>query len=234
MDRTVPSSGNEEIDLYLRTYYSLLRSTNPVQIKTLEEAHKRMHSALHVHANDPMPDMAAFTYAILRMPDCLHEVKLVLMGQSARVFRHHGFDDVETWQPVSAPGRRRRSFFDGESTLALYIASRSDIDDIIPILTAYQIEREKLQRLMNMPGVRALLHRMVDLNDEPYASDLQSLSEMTGIAVEDLGRVNQIWGKATAARLPILAYFQRSSYGADRSLALQSRVRQQFRRRTIK
>ncbi len=176
-----------------------------------------MHSALHVHANDPMPDMAAFTYAILRMPDCLHEVKLVLMGQSARVFRHHGFDDVETWQPVSAPGRRRRSFFDGESTLALYIASRSDIDDIIPILTAYQIEREKLQRLMNMPGVRALLNRIIDLNDDPYASDLHSLSEMTGISVEDLGRVSQIWGKATGTRLLEIADHEQEI--AIRSLA---------------
>ena len=48
MDRTVPTSGNEEINLYLRTYYSLLRSSREVQLKTLIEAHKRMHSALHL------------------------------------------------------------------------------------------------------------------------------------------------------------------------------------------
>ena len=35
MDRTVPTSGNEEINLYLRTYYSLLRSSREVQINTL-------------------------------------------------------------------------------------------------------------------------------------------------------------------------------------------------------
>ena len=34
MDRTVPSSGNEEIDLYLRTYYSLLRSSGEVRIRS--------------------------------------------------------------------------------------------------------------------------------------------------------------------------------------------------------
>ena len=68
MIRTVPTSGNEEILLYMRTYYSLLRSTRPVQIKTLEEAHKSMNSALHVKAADHEPDIAAFIYSVLRMP----------------------------------------------------------------------------------------------------------------------------------------------------------------------
>ena len=36
MDRTVPSTASEEIELYLRTIYSLLRSTTEVQIRTLE------------------------------------------------------------------------------------------------------------------------------------------------------------------------------------------------------
>ena len=36
MERTVPVRSSEEIDLYLRTIYSLLRSTNEVAIRTLE------------------------------------------------------------------------------------------------------------------------------------------------------------------------------------------------------
>ena len=106
MDRTVPTSGNEEINLYLRTYYSLLRSSREVQIKTLIEAHKRMHSALHVAADEPQPDMAAFIYAILRMPACLDRLRLIIMGQSEQVFAQHGFTNVESWEPVTAPGRR--------------------------------------------------------------------------------------------------------------------------------
>ncbi len=201
MDRTVPSSGNEEIDLYLRTYYSLLRSTRAVEIKTLLEAHKRMHSALHIMANANNPDMAAFIYCVLRMPSCLNRIRQVIMGQSERVFAAHGFADVESWEPVSAPGRRRRSFFDGDNRLAVYIASRSDIDDLVPILTAYQIERAKLQRLFNMPGARPLLQRMAEMDDDPHAADLQELSRLTEIAVEDLGRLSQIWGPDTAVRM---------------------------------
>jgi hypothetical protein len=56
MERTVPSTASEEIDLYQRTYYSLLRSTAEVQIRTLEEAHARMNSLLHPEARETSPE----------------------------------------------------------------------------------------------------------------------------------------------------------------------------------
>jgi len=201
MDRTVPSSGNEEINLYLRTYYSLLRSTREVQIKTLIEAHKRMHSALHIEAEEPMPDMAAFIYAILRMPSSLDQLRLIIMGQSDLVFAQHGFPDVETWQQVSAPGRRRRSFFDGKDQLAVYIASRSDIDDIVPILTAYQIERSKLRRLLNQSNAITLLDQMDQKGGIPSDNKLGRLAHITDISVEDFQRLAQIWKESTVKRL---------------------------------
>src|SRR3989337_3284567 len=128
MERTVPSTASEDIDLYLRTYYSLLRSTSEVQIRTLEEAHAKMRSLLHPAARHPYPDMSAFIYCWLRLPACMPEVNLVVLGQSPAVFRNGGFGEVEAWTPVSAPARRRRCFFDGVDTLACYIASRTDID----------------------------------------------------------------------------------------------------------
>ena len=89
--------------------------------------------------------MAAFIYAILRLPtQILHQARLIVLGQSEKVFRDNGYPDVESWQKVSTPARRRRSFYDGKETLAMYIASRSDIDDILPTLTALQLERDKL------------------------------------------------------------------------------------------
>jgi len=157
MDRTIPSSGNEKIQLYMRTYYSLLRSTSPVQIKVLIEAHKRMKSALHVKANDEEPDLSALSYAILRLPDVIDHVQLVVLGQSERIFRKHGYAQLSSWQQVSAVGRRRRTFYDGERTLAVFIASRSDIDDLTPMLVAYQIERRKLYELLGTSAVLAFL-----------------------------------------------------------------------------
>ncbi len=202
MDRTVPSSGNEEINLYLRTYYSLLRSSREVQITTLIEAHKRIHSALHVAADEPQPDMAAFIYAILRMPDCFSRIRLVVMGQSEQVFAKHGYPDIESWQQVTAPGRRRRSFYDGDQTFAVYIASRSDIDDLVPILTAYQIERRKLHHLFNKPAVMALLDEIqAQSGGLPDSGQLEKLKALTAVPFEDLQRLAQIWGQNTAARL---------------------------------
>jgi hypothetical protein len=86
MDRTVPSSDSEEIALYLRTIYSLLRSTREVQIRTLTEAHTRINSALHINARGPQPDLSAFTYAVLRLPSVINRVRLVVMGMSEESF----------------------------------------------------------------------------------------------------------------------------------------------------
>ena len=218
MDRTVPTSGNEEINLYLRTYYSLLRSTREVQIKTLIEAHTRMHSALHVAADEPQPDMAALIYSLLRMPDCLPQLRLVIMGQSAQVFAQYSFSDVESWQQVSAPGRRRRSFFDGQDTLAVYIASRSDIDDIVPILTAYQIEQRKLHSLLNRPAVLGFLQKLkAEGNGRPLHNDLIQLARLTQIPSEDIDRLCRIWGEKTTDTL--LTFAQHKQELSIRSLA---------------
>lgn len=205
MIRTVPSSGNQEINLYLRTYYSLLRSTRPVQIQTLVEAHKRMHSALHIKANEPEPDFAAFIYSVFRLPQCISKIELVIMGQSARVFREHGFDDIENWETVLAPGRRRKSFYDGKSTLAVYIASRSDIDDLVPILAAYQIEQRKLHHRLNSPWVIELLNSINEGDGDLSIAELQKLASLTNIPADDLGRLAQIWQKDTADQLLSIA-----------------------------
>ena len=46
--------------------------------------------------------------------------------------------------------------YDGAGTLAAFIASASDIDDLLPILTAYQIEWNKMHELLrNSAGRRA-------------------------------------------------------------------------------
>ena len=132
MDRAIPSSANEDIELYMRTYYSLLRSSGVIQIKSLIETHTQMDSSLHLHARDEFPDVAAWTYAALRLPACIHQVQLILLGQSDEVFDKAGFTNVESWQEVSTAGRRRKMFFDGKDTLAAFIASASDIDDLIP------------------------------------------------------------------------------------------------------
>lgn len=200
MDRTVPSSANDEIDLYIRTYYSLLRSTSEVEIRTLIEAHTRINSALHVGATDPGPDMAAFIYATLRLPtQVISGVRLVVMGQSEAVFAERGYPEVESWRQVSAPARRRRYFYDGDETIAVYIASRSDIDDLIPTLTAYQIEREKLHYILGSEKALPLLRSQ--LGSDVDRDFLEELSRVTEIPTDDLERLSHIWEDELLANL---------------------------------
>jgi hypothetical protein len=191
MDRTVPRTGSEDIELYIRTYYSLLRATTDVRLRTLEEAHARMGSSLHPRARALEPDMSAFIYCSLRLPFCIAQVTRVVLGQSREQFQQHGLGDVEGWMAVAAPARRRSSFFDGHSTLACYIASGTDIDDIIPLLTAYQIEWNKLHRRMRGEQVRAFLREPVDSTE-----GMATLAVGMGIAPEDLERLRLVWGDA--------------------------------------
>jgi hypothetical protein len=189
MDRAVPRTGSEDIELYLRTYYSLLRSTTEVQIRTLEEVHANMASSLHPDVRSPNPDMSALIYCSLRLPSCVANVDRVILGQSAEVFRRRGAGNVEAWQPVAAKARRRRSFYDGEGTLACYIASRSDIDDILPMLTAFQIEWNKLHRRMQGGQIRSFLQEPPEDGES-----LAALAGDVGVEAADIERLWQVWG----------------------------------------
>jgi len=188
VDRTVPRTGSEDIELYIRTYYSLLRSSADVRIRTLEEAHARMGSSLHPQARALEPDMSAFIYCSLRLPFCVADVERVVLGQSREQFLQHGVGDVESWTQVAAPARRRLSYYDGAATLACYIGSGTDIDDIIPLLTAYQIEWNKLHSRMRGDQVRALLREPVD---DPEG--MATLAAAMGSAVEDLEQLRMVW-----------------------------------------
>ena len=77
MERTVPIRSSEEIDLYLRTIYSLLRSSNEVHIRTLEEVHAGMNSSLHTKSREDAPDISALLYALQRLPEIMISVKKV-------------------------------------------------------------------------------------------------------------------------------------------------------------
>lgn len=200
MERTVPIRSSDEIDLYLRTIYSLLRSSNEVHIRTLEEVHAGMNSSLHTKSREDSPDISALLYALLRLPEIIFHVKKVILGQSAANLASYGYGDVETWQDVSAKARRRRCFYDGKQTLACYIASRSDIDDVIPALTALQIEWNKLHFLLN-----TLPEGLLDEATPANPSSFQQLAKHLQIKEEELARLYTVLGDNFHAYLSKIA-----------------------------
>jgi hypothetical protein len=158
VDRQPPRATSDEIDLYIRTYYSLLRASGDVRVRAFEESHLYSRSSLHLGAEEPEPDLAAFAYSAGRLPDCMPKVRRIVLGQSIAQFVEAGYP-IDSWQVVRTRGRRRPLRWDGRQTLAVFIASGSDIDDLVPILTAYQIEWNKLRD-------RLLMERTKDVTDD--------------------------------------------------------------------
>lgn len=142
-------AGKREVDLYVRTYNTLLRSSGPVTVETLVPAHLNIDSSLHAGARDDLPDMSAFMYSTLRLPASIVRTERILLGQSATTFARAGYPHLESWQPVTAPGRRRRWYDNGSGILAAYVASPSDLDDLVPSIVAWQIEWNKLHAIID-------------------------------------------------------------------------------------
>jgi hypothetical protein len=188
------------LDLFHRTYHSLLRSTGEIQVQALVEQYAAFEPSLHHAVRAPTPDLAALTYTSLRLPSCIDDVRLVLLGQSHEVFARHGYGDVLSWQPVSAPGRRRKMFFDGDETLAVLIASASDVDDLAPLLVAFQIEWNKIHALLDDPRLVHALERLRDHAEIPH-EEQEALLAPLGLQREDMLRLRTIWGERMPERL---------------------------------
>jgi hypothetical protein len=213
MQRTVPSSVSDEIELYVRTYYSLLRSSGEIAIRSLEETHAGMRSSLHLGAAAAELDVGALLYTSARLPPCAPDLELLVLGQTPEQFERAGYLDIDTWQAVRAPGRRRRMLWDRKATLAALIASVSDIDDLIPIVTAYQIEWNKVHALLQGSPVAGDLQSAKHL-DEPILTKLAmtlnlSLGETrklcTGLQPAPLRTLRRMAERPMALRLRLLA-----------------------------
>jgi len=191
VDRQSPRSTSNAIDLYIRTYYSLLRSSGDVRVRAFEEAHAFSDSSLHTGARDEVPDVAAFGYSATRLPASMTRVRRLVAGQSFVQFERAGFP-VRGWQAVTTRGRRRPHRWDGGEVLAVFVTSASDIDDLVPIVTAYQIEWNKMHiRLAPSELGRRLLQSDPTLDD---AALDEALGETLGLSPHDVGSLRKALG----------------------------------------
>jgi uncharacterized protein DUF6909 len=174
---------SDEVELYHRTYTTLLRSTGETLLRVLEPSHRSMNSSLHPLAATNELDLGAFLYAMRRLPAGIWSASVIVMGQEAQVFERAGIGRIEEWEPVEAPARRRRWYDGHQGTLAVLLASTSDLDDLIPTLVAYQVEWNKLNA-----AIRA--------NDRPDGDDPDPADHAAayGGAVEDWVRIREAWG----------------------------------------
>ncbi len=185
---------SDEVELYQRTYNTLLRSSGETHLRVLEPAHRAMGSSLHPLADSDEPDLGAFIYAIRRMPDSVADgAQLVILGQEREIFEKNGIS-IDEWTEADAPARRRRWFDAGDGTHAVLIASASDVDDLIPTLVAFQIEWNKLR----------VRQRAAGWPPDHDPSDKEA-AEALGGTPEDWERLRQAWGERFMPRLRLIA-----------------------------
>lgn len=180
-------STTEEIEIHIRTYRSLLKASGKIKIEKLIDSHVAMNSLLHEKAGEKQIDIASFIYVLLRLPSCMSSVKKIILGQSYGVFKNNGLRQLASWKEIEAPGRRRKMFYNGKDTLAVYIASVTDVDDIITLLTAFQIEWNKLHKAFS--GVKNLEEKVDKI-----------------LSKDDVDRIKNIWNKDYLGFLKAIKY----------------------------
>jgi hypothetical protein len=180
--RQAAGLSSDEVELYHRTYTTLLRSSGETALRVLEPSHVTMSSSLHSLAAAQEPDLGAFLYALRRLPAAIWRAHVIVMSQESEVFARAGIGRLDEWEAVEAPARRRRWYDSGAGTMAVLLASTSDLDDLIPTLVAYQVEWNKLH----------MLARGVELaaGDDLDAADC---AEAFGGEEADWERVREAW-----------------------------------------
>ena len=197
--------GKREVDLYVRTYTTLLQSSGAIPVSSLIPAHVTAASSLHAGAEEPDPDLNAFIYSIQRLPESIVSISEIVLGQSASGFRRYGYTGMEAWDVVSAPGRRRRWRYDGAQTLAATVASASDLDDLVPTIVAYQIEWNKLHGIIaGDPELERLIDRAAGGEALPDG-DLIDVGARLRLDPGDWGRLRSVWGTTLWDNLKLIA-----------------------------
>lgn len=165
------------VELYVRTYSTMLQSSGWIRLDSLTHVHLGMASSLHSLAASPTMDMGAFLYSVQRLPKEIARATRIVLGQSPHRFRAVLEEDVDSWLRVKAPARRRPWFWNGEDTLAVFLSSPSDIDDLVPTLVAYQIEWNKLHNAL-----------------QSVPMDSERVRQAAGASEGDWQRLREAWG----------------------------------------
>ncbi len=162
------------LDMYVQKLTSAFGGVGSLKTSNFVDDHIRAAPILHPLCEDIKPDISALVYSILRLPPEIVTITQFVLGQSDEVFMQAGFFVNEPgWLPIKTAARRRRMLYNKSTGVcAVYVASKSDVDDIVTILTAFYIEVTKLSR-----GYSASHESVVSLFSE---KDFATLQEALG------------------------------------------------------
>ncbi len=104
---------SDEVELYQRTYTTLLRSSGETQLRVLEPSHWRWARACIRSPPARSSTSARSCTRSSRLPDGIVGAELVVMGQDVEALTANGIP-VDSWEEAEAPARRRRWYDSGD------------------------------------------------------------------------------------------------------------------------
>ena len=179
---------SDEVELYHRTYTTLLRSSGETRLRVLEPVaprdglepapagRQRRARPRRVPLRDPPPARRRSSAA-----------RADRHGPGGRGLRRARHRPIEEWEAVEAPARRRRWYDGGDGTLAVLLASASDLDDLDP-------DARRLPDRVEQAARAAARGRLAAGRSTPDAR--RSARATLGGAAEDWPRLRERLGRA--------------------------------------
>lgn len=167
---------DENTNIFIKAYRSFLTAEGEMYIDQITKLYKDMHPSLHTKAATEQVDIEAFMYSFLRLPPLMQNIRRIIMAQTDDIFHREGYK-TEAWKEVEASARRRKIYYDGNETLAVFINSVTDVDDVVCLLTSFQIEWNKMHEQL----------KHVNLSDE------KAIIQAFQIEEENWNRIKHIW-----------------------------------------
>jgi hypothetical protein len=193
---------NESIlNNYLQSYLKDLNTTLCLHISDLENHHVKLLSSLHRWANREDPDISAFLYAAMRLPDCIDQTAHIILATDETAFQKAGYSEVNNWKRVTSRARRRRYHFNQNGELAVFLTSITDLDDLIPSLCAFQIEWNKMHRLLS----RSDLAKPLASGKIAASAYSRQIRMALGLNHPDWNILQKLWGDDWERKIAALA-----------------------------
>lgn len=133
--------------LFTKLYRSFLSSGGTLEIEQLITPFIETNPFLHQKAGSMEVDTGAFVYSLLRLPQIVFKVKEIVLAQSKDIFKREGYE-IDNCLETTAPARRRKMYYDGNEKLFVIINSVTDVDDLVCLLTSFQIEWNKIRNAL--------------------------------------------------------------------------------------
>lgn len=179
-----PQVDTNATDLFVTIYRSFLKDGGSLRIEQILTPYQAMRPALHPGAVTSEIDFPAFLYSSLRLPPEIATHPHIILAQSDEMLLREGYK-IKSWKETTATARRRKMLVGPEGKLAVFINSVTDVDDIVCLLTAYQIEYEKIhERLLTYHG---------------SFDDSDSLRAHLGVSDEIWLKFQKIWRNTAAS-----------------------------------